>query len=80
MQQSRIQSFIESLVNVGIGLFITVWLTSLISLVFSLGLSAADNMLISSLITLAHVVKTYSVRRVFEWINFKKHVDNKYTR
>lgn len=68
MLQSRLMSLIESLTNVGVGFGLAV-LTQLAVLPwFDVRLSIAENLVLGGVFTVVSVVRSYSLRRLFEML------------
>lgn len=66
MKQTRMDSFMESLVNIAIGLAIsTVANLVLLGMILGFPMSAAENVLISSVFTAISLVRSYCIRRAF---------------
>ena len=65
--QSKKQSFIESLTNVGIGWFIGVILNMLVLPLFDYDVSLTDGVLISIIFTAVSVIRSYAIRRFFNY-------------
>lgn len=70
MKQTKISSFIESIVNVLIGYFIGVTSQLLIFPIFGVHISLGDNMLIGVYFTVISITRSYIVRR---WFNARLH-------
>ena len=67
--QSKKQSFIESLTNVGIGWFISFIANMLVLPLFGYNINLTDGVLISIIFTIISIVRGYVVRR---WFNSKE--------
>lgn len=65
MSQSRLSSFFESLVNVGIGYLVAVAAQMAIFPLFGLHVAAVDHLLIGVFFTFVSVARSYCVRRLF---------------
>lgn len=66
MKQTRMDSFMESLVNIAIGLAIsTVANLVLLGMILGFPMSVAENVLISSVFTAISLVRSYCIRRAF---------------
>lgn len=70
MSQSRLGSFIEALINVGIGFGINFAANLAILPLIGFHISAAQNLFIGLLYTLISVARSYCVRR---WFNARIH-------
>ena len=65
--QSKKQSFIESLTSVGIGWLIGVILNMLVLPLFDYDVSLTDGVLISIIFTAVSVIRSYAIRRFFNY-------------
>jgi hypothetical protein len=66
MGQSRLMSFVESVVNVFVG-FVLAVLTQLIALPWlGVQISIGENLALGAVFTLVSVVRSYALRRLFE--------------
>lgn len=69
--QSRIASFIESLFNVAIGYGIAVGTQVLVFPLFGIHVPITSNLLIGLIFTVVSIVRSYCLRRVFNWIHIR---------
>ncbi len=67
--QTRLQSFIESLLNVAIGYVVALASQILIFPLFGIYISLSENMLIGAFFTVISIVRGYLVRRLFNKIH-----------
>jgi len=67
--QTRLQSFIESLINVAIGYGVALASQILIFPLFGIHIPLSDNMLIGAFFTVISIVRGYLVRRLFNKIH-----------
>ena len=67
--QSKKQSLIETLTNVGIGWFISFIANMLVLPLFGYNINLTDGLLISIIFTIISIVRGYMVRR---WFNSKE--------
>jgi len=67
--QTRIQSFIESLLNVAIGYGVALASQILIFPVFGINVSISENLLIGAFFTVVSIIRGYFVRRLFNHIH-----------
>jgi hypothetical protein len=67
--QSRLQSFIESLMNVAIGYGVALASQILIFPFFGIHISLSDNLLIGAFFTVISIIRGYLVRRLFNHIH-----------
>lgn len=65
MSQTRLQSAIESAVNVAIGYAVAVVSQLLIFPLFGISVSLAENLLIGGYFTIISLARSYAVRRWF---------------
>ena len=66
--QTRIQSFIESVANVAIG-YVVALVTQLIAFpLLGIPVSIEQNLLIGVIFTAVSLVRSYIVRRAFNWM------------
>ena len=70
MTQTRLQSLIEALVNVAIGMVISVALSLVVYPLFGHAFTLAQNVWITIIFTVASIVRSYCVRR---WFNAALH-------
>jgi len=66
MKQSRTMSFVEAVTNVVVGYGVAVMAQMVVFPLFGLQTSLTDNLLIGAIFTAASIVRSYSLRRVFE--------------
>jgi hypothetical protein len=69
--QSRTMSFVESITNVGVGFLVAVLTRMAIFPVMELQVSIGDNLLIGAIFTAVSIVRTFTLRRLFESIRAK---------
>lgn len=67
MSQSRRASAVEAIVNVLIGYWVAVAAQAVIFPIFGFHASAAQHMAIGALFTVVSLVRSYLLRRVFNW-------------
>lgn len=70
MQQTKLSSFIEALVNIVIGFTINYFVNLLVFPLFNMHISALDNFYMGLIYTLISVVRSYALRR---WFNNHLH-------
>jgi hypothetical protein len=71
MKQSRAMSLIESIANVIVGYGVAVLTQILIFPLFGLNTTLAQNLTIGAVFTIASVVRSFALRRIFEAIRFR---------
>jgi ABC-type long-subunit fatty acid transport system fused permease/ATPase subunit len=69
--QSRTMSFVEAITNVGVGFVVAVLTQMAIFPVMELQVSIGDNLLIGAIFTAVSIVRTFTLRRLFESIRAK---------
>lgn len=70
MNQTRLSSLIESLLNVAIGFVVSVLLTALVFPAYGHQVSFAQNLQITAIFTVASIARSYVLRR---WFNASIH-------
>ena len=70
MTQTRLQSLIEALVNVALGMVISVLLSLVVYPAFGHAFTLAQNIGITGIFTVASILRSYVVRR---WFNAALH-------
>ena len=68
MKQSRAMSLVEALTNVAVGYGIALATQIIVFRLFGLHATLAENMTMGAIFTLVSLVRSYSLRRVFEKI------------
>lgn len=71
MRQSRRMSFAEALTNVAVGYGIAVATQIAVFPLFGLHASLSDNLLMGAIFTVVSIVRSYSLRRLFEAIRMR---------
>jgi hypothetical protein len=72
MRQSRRMSLAESLTNVAVGYGIAVATQIAVFPLFGLEVRLSDNLAIGAIFTLVSILRSYSLRRLFEAIRLRK--------
>ena len=72
MKQTKIESLIESLVNILIGYFTALFSQFLIFPLFDINIPISDNLLIGFYFTIISLIRSYLVRRYFNNLGNKK--------
>lgn len=70
--QSRRMSMLESFINVAIGYGIAVLAQMAIFPLFGIHVPLHDNLMIGALFTAISIVRSYFLRRLFNWIHERK--------
>jgi hypothetical protein len=65
-------SAMEAIVNVLVGYWVAILAQILIFPLFELHVSMTDNMLIGGLFTVVSLVRSYLLRRAFNWLGFAR--------
>jgi hypothetical protein len=68
MKQSRLMSLVEALTNVVVGFGLAVLTQIMIFPLFGLGVSLVQNLQIGAIFTAVSILRSYALRRLFEWI------------
>lgn len=71
MTQSRLHSMVEAWVNTFIGFMISLALQFVVSWLYDLHTTPAENLSIVLIFTVASVVRSYAVRRIFNRLHNK---------
>lgn len=66
--QTRIQSFIESIANVAIGYVVALVTQLMVFPLLDIPVSIEQNLLIGVIFTAVSLVRSYVVRRAFNWM------------
>ena len=72
MRQSKRMSLLESLINVAVGYGIAVTTQIMVFPVFGLEVSLADNLVIGSVFTVVSIIRSFTLRRLFEEIRVRR--------
>lgn len=72
MKQSRRMSLVEAFTNVVVGYGLAVAVQHAVFPLFALYASLADNMRMAAIFTVVSIVRSYSLRRVFEAIRIRR--------
>jgi len=72
VKQSKQMSFLESLTNVAVGYGVVVSTQILVFPMFGLDVPLSDNLAIGAIFTGISIMRSYTLRRVFEEIRFRK--------
>ena len=73
MSQSRFASFAETLLNVAIGYGVALSAQILVFPLFGIHIPLQDNVLIGVIFTAVSIIRSYWVRRLFNWLHTKGH-------
>jgi len=72
MKQSKRMSFLESLTNVAVGYGVAVTAQIAVFPLFGLEVSLSDNLVIGAIFTGISILRSYTLRRIFEEIRVRK--------
>jgi hypothetical protein len=72
--QKKSHSLIESFINVLVGYGITLAAQLVIFPRFGIHISMSDNLMIGALFTVVSIVRSYALRRLFNWFTVKAHL------
>lgn len=72
MSQSRLASATEAAANIAIGYTVAVAAQVVIFPMFDIEASMGDHLLIGALFTAVSLVRSYALRRLFNWIGEKR--------
>jgi len=75
--QSRKMSFAEALTNVAVGLAFALVVQTAIFPIFGISISATDNLLIATIFTAVSLVRSFTLRRLFEMLRVSSGVASK---
>ena len=67
--QPKRWSMVESLLNVAIGYFVALSTQLIVFPLFGIHISVQDNLGIGLVFTVVSIVRSYSLRRMFNWIH-----------
>jgi hypothetical protein len=71
MKQSRFASFLESVTSTAIGFVVSMLILEIVNRLWGLALGLDDNVAITSIFTAASVLRSYWVRRFFNWLHHR---------
>ena len=70
--QSRMESFAEAVFNVSIGFMVAIATQLAVFPLFGIHIGVSENLLIGSIFTVVSIVRSYAVRRLFNWFGIKQ--------
>jgi hypothetical protein len=70
--QSRMESFAEAVFNVSVGFVVAMATQLLVFPVFGIHIGISENILIGVIFTAVSIVRSYAVRRLFNWFGVKE--------
>jgi hypothetical protein len=71
-KQSRVMSLVEAVTNVVVGFLLALLTQIAVFPLFGLVVSAADNLLISMIFTAVSIVRSFTLRRIFEAVRVRR--------
>jgi hypothetical protein len=71
-RQSRRMSFVESLVNVGVGFGVAVLTQTVVFPLFGLRATIGQNLGIGAIFTVVSIARSYALRRLFEHVHVRR--------
>ena len=71
MKQSRTMSMIEALANVAVGYGVAVLTQIAVFPLFGLSVTLVQNLMMAGLFTLVSIIRSYTLRRVFERLGMR---------
>lgn len=74
--QPKYHSFIESIINVAVGLGINIMAQHLLFPLFGIYISWGQNLQIAGIFTIISIIRSYCLRRGFNWYHIKYHIKN----
>lgn len=74
MSQSKTASLIETLVNVSVGYVVAILTQMVLFPLFGMEITLADNLIMGVAFTVVSIVRSYLLRRVFNWLSTGKGV------
>jgi uncharacterized membrane-anchored protein len=67
--QTRLQSLLESLANIAIGYLVALGAQLAVFPMFAIHIPMSSNMAIGIIFTLVSLVRSYALRRLFNWLH-----------
>lgn len=74
--QTKLMSFLESLINIFIGYFVCIILQIIIFPYFGIKISVEKNFIISGIFTIFSIIRSYFIRRIFNNIKKSLYIQN----
>lgn len=71
MKQSRLMSAVEAVTNVGVGFGVAVLTQALVFPLFGIHATMGEHLAIGGVFTVVSVVRSYSLRRIFEAVRVR---------
>jgi hypothetical protein len=71
MKQSRLMSFVESLINIAVGLGVAMIANAIILPALGFPITLTQNLIIGAFMTTVSIVRSYALRRVFEALHIR---------
>ena len=70
MSQSRLGSLAETLASIAVGFVVSVVITAIVMPAYGHAVSLTDNLQITAIFTVASIVRSYCLRRLFNAMTF----------
>jgi len=71
VKQSRYASFVEATTSTVVGFIVSVGVLEIVNRLWSLALDLGDNVTITCIFTVASIIRSYGVRRFFNWYHHR---------
>ena len=71
MTQSKLGSFVESLVDTGTGYIVALLTQAVVFPIFNIYISYTDHFLIAAIFVIVSLIRKYIFRRIFNWLTLK---------
>lgn len=68
MTQTRLSSFAETVISIGIGFGVSLVITAIVLPAYGHHVTLGENVQITAIFTVASIVRMYAVRRFFNWL------------
>jgi len=72
MSQSRLGSLVETTINMLVGFWLSVLVQAVVFPLFGYDLPLHSNMAIVAIFTIVSMIRSYVLRRIFNWISSRK--------
>ena len=68
MTQTRLSSFAETVISIGIGFCVSLVITAIVLPAYGHHVTLSENVQITAILTVASILRMYAVRRFFNWL------------
>jgi len=72
MRQTRAHSMIEALANTAVGVVLSLAAVQWIFPLFGVSMTLSENFMSTGIMTIISILRSYSLRRIFEWLQWRK--------